>query len=76
MGERGVAPVPSESGETALPAPFHQVPGIRFHEIHHKYVVCGFTGDDPTVYCGSSNLAEGGERDNGDNLLTLDRMLR
>ncbi len=58
-------------GQTALPAPFHQVPGIRFHEIHHKYVVCGFNGEAPTVYCGSSNLAEGGERDNGDNLLAI-----
>lgn len=71
VGEQGGVLVTGKPGETALPAPFHQVPGIRFHEIHHKYVVCGFNGDDPTVYCGSSNLAEGGERDNGDNLLAI-----
>jgi hypothetical protein len=58
VGEQGGVLVTGKPGETALPAPFHQVPGIRFHEIHHKYVVCGFNGNAPTVYCGSSNLAE------------------
>lgn len=71
VGEQGGVLVTGKPGEVALPAPFHHVPGIRFHEIHHKYVVCGFNGDTPTVYCGSSNLAEGGERDNGDNLLAI-----
>ena len=41
------------------------------HQIHHKFVVCGFNGDDPVVYCGSSNLALGGEQHNGDNLLEI-----
>ena len=54
-----------------LPPPFNQVPTITYHEIHHKFVVCGFNGDDPVVYCGSSNLALGGEEDNGDNLLAI-----
>ena len=55
-----------------LPPPFNQVPGSgRGHEIHHKFVVCGFTGSDPVVYCGSSNLAQGGEENNGDNLLEI-----
>lgn len=55
-----------------LPAPFNQVPSLGArHEIHHKFVVCGFAGDDPVVYCGSSNLALGGEENNGDNLLEL-----
>jgi hypothetical protein len=52
-----------------LPPPFNQVPQFRGHEIHHKFVVCGFRGDDPVVYCGSSNLTLGGEHANGDNLL-------
>lgn len=57
---------------TQLPPPFNQVPGVGIgHQIHHKFVVCGFGGDEPVVYCGSSNLAVGGERDNGDNLLTI-----
>jgi phosphatidylserine/phosphatidylglycerophosphate/cardiolipin synthase-like enzyme len=58
---------------THLPPPFDQVrsiPGIG-HQVHHKFVVCGFNGDDPVVYCGSSNLAEGGEESNGDNLLAI-----
>ena len=41
------------------------------HQIHHKFVVCGFNGLDPVVYCGSSNLALGGEQANGDNLLEI-----
>jgi phosphatidylserine/phosphatidylglycerophosphate/cardiolipin synthase-like enzyme len=58
---------------TQLPAPFNQVPNIGGvgHQVHHKFVVCGFNGDDPTVFCGSSNLASGGEENNGDNLLTI-----
>jgi hypothetical protein len=58
---------------TRLPAPFDQVPTVGGvgHQIHHKFVVCGFNGDDPVVYCGSSNLALGGEQSNGDNLLAI-----
>jgi hypothetical protein len=33
--------------------------------------VCGLNGPDPVVYCGSSNLASGGEAANGDNLLEI-----
>ena len=56
-----------------LPKPFNQVPrlGTLEHQIHHKFVVCGFRGRDPVVYCGSSNLTEGGEESNGDNLITI-----
>lgn len=59
--------------DTQLPAPFNQVPNIGGvkHQIHHKFVVCGFNGDDPVVFCGSSNLATGGETNNGDNLLAI-----
>lgn len=58
---------------TQLPKPFTQIRyvGGVGHQIHHKFVVCGFNGSDPVVYCGSSNLALGGEEQNGDNLLTL-----
>jgi phosphatidylserine/phosphatidylglycerophosphate/cardiolipin synthase-like enzyme len=56
-----------------LPAPFNQVYrlGFKDHQIHHKFVVCGFRGDDPVVFCGSSNLTEGGETSNGDNLIAI-----
>jgi PLD-like domain len=57
---------------TQLPPPFSQVPNVGAgHQIHHKFVVCGFNGADPVVYCGSSNLALGGEQLNGDNLLEI-----
>jgi hypothetical protein len=54
-----------------LPAPFDQLPTPPGHEIHDKFIVCGLNGADPTVYCGSSNLATGGEESNGDNLLAI-----
>jgi hypothetical protein len=54
-----------------LPPPFDQVPSLPGHEIHDKFVVCGLNGNDPVVYCGSSNLAGGGEAQNGDNLLAI-----
>jgi hypothetical protein len=57
---------------TRLPPPFSQVPNLgAAHQIHHKFVVCGFNGTDPVVFCGSSNLALGGEQLNGDNLLEI-----
>lgn len=63
--------VTGKSGRVTLPPPFDQVPVPPGHEIHDKFVVCGMTGDDGIVYCGSSNLAEGGEAANGDNLLAI-----
>lgn len=69
---RGVL-VTGKPVQTQLPPPFNQVPNIGGvkHQVHHKFVVCGFNGDDPVVFCGSSNLASGGEENNGDNLLTI-----
>jgi phosphatidylserine/phosphatidylglycerophosphate/cardiolipin synthase-like enzyme len=64
--------VTGKPSSTKLPKPFSQVPGVgRGHQVHHKFVVCGFNGSDPVVYCGSSNLAQGGEVANGDNLLAI-----
>ncbi|HTG16454.1 MAG TPA: phospholipase D-like domain-containing protein [Blastocatellia bacterium] len=57
---------------TILPPPFSQVPNVGIgHQIHHKFVVCGFNTPDAVVYCGSSNLASSGESANGDNLLAI-----
>ena len=64
--------VTGKPGPTTLPKPFSQVPDVGAgHQIHHKFVVCGFNGPDPTLFCGSSNLALGGEEENGDNLLEI-----
>ncbi len=64
--------VSGKPASTVLPPPFDQVPGVGLgHQVHHKFVVCGFNQTDAVVYCGSSNLASGGEEANGDNLLAI-----
>jgi PLD-like domain len=39
--------------------------------IHDKFIVVDFNDHTPLVFTGSSNLAEGGEMQNGDNLLAI-----
>ncbi len=63
--------VTGKPSNVILPPPFDQVPSLPGHEIHDKFVICGLNGSDPVVYCGSSNLASGGESENGDNLLAI-----
>jgi phospholipase D-like protein len=63
--------VTGKPSQVLLPPPFDRVPSPPGHEIHDKFVVCGVNGKDPVVWCGSSNLATGGEEDNGDNLLEI-----
>ncbi|MDR3474962.1 MAG: phospholipase D-like domain-containing protein [Devosia sp.] len=72
LGKKDGVLVTGKPGHPDLPPPFSQVPGVGSgHQVHHKFVVCGFNDDDAVVYCGSSNLAVGGEEDNGDNLLAI-----
>lgn len=55
-----------------VPAPFREEwSGGLGQVIHHKFVVVDFNDAHPVVFTGSSNLAEGGEQDNGDNLLAI-----
>ncbi len=55
-----------------VPAPFRQEwSGGIGQVIHDKFVVVDFNSAQPVVFTGSSNLAEGGEEDNGDNLLAI-----
>lgn len=59
-------------GTTLLPPPFDKEKSISLgHQIHHKFIVCGFNTDEAVVWCGSSNLAQGGEDNNGDNLIEI-----
>jgi phosphatidylserine/phosphatidylglycerophosphate/cardiolipin synthase-like enzyme len=44
-------------------------PGMH---IHDKFVVVDFNAAHPTVFTGSSNLAAGGEQDNGDSLAMIE----
>jgi hypothetical protein len=73
VGKKNGVLVTGKPVNTQLPSPFNQVRNIGGvgHQVHHKFVVCGFNGNDPVVYCGSSNLAAGGEENNGDNLLAI-----
>lgn len=73
VGKKNGVLVTGKPVNTQLPPPFDQVRNIGGvgHQVHHKFVVCGFNGTDPVVYCGSSNLAEGGEENNGDNLIAI-----
>lgn len=70
-GQPGGVLVTGKPTAVRLPPPFNQVPRVAGHQIHHKFVVCGFNGEAPVVYCGSSNLALRGEQVNGDNLIEI-----
>lgn len=55
-----------------VPQPFRaEVSGGMGQVIHDKFVVVDFDGDNPAVFTGSSNLASGGESQNGDNMLAI-----
>src|SRR6478672_6507215 len=73
IGKKTGVLVTGKPSQTILPPPFDQVPAIKGfgHQVHHKFVVCGFNTPDAVVFCGSSNLSTGGEESNGDNLLAI-----
>lgn len=55
-----------------LPPPFTNEVSLGLgHQVHHKFVVVDFNSPNAAVFCGSSNLAQGGEESNGDNLLMI-----
>jgi hypothetical protein len=55
-----------------VPEPFKaEINGGAGQVIHDKFVVTDFNGANPVVFCGSSNLANGGEKSNGDNLIAI-----
>jgi len=64
--------VGGKPGTTILPPPFEKERPITIgHQIHHKFIICDFNTDNAVVWCGSSNLALGGEEANGDNLIQI-----
>jgi phosphatidylserine/phosphatidylglycerophosphate/cardiolipin synthase-like enzyme len=55
-----------------VPPPFDkEVSGGAGQVLHNKFVVVDFNGPNPAVFTGSSNLADGGEKSNGDNLIAI-----
>jgi hypothetical protein len=70
-GQPGVL-VPFAALVKQVPPPFDkEVTGGMGQVIHDKFVVIDFNTDNPIVFTGSSNLADGGESANGDNLLEI-----
>jgi len=58
--------------KSKVPQPFRQEwDGGPGQVIHHKFVVVDFNDSNPIVFAGSSNLSDGGETHNGDNLLAI-----
>jgi len=73
-GSRGLLPFAYLAGKA--PEPFRtewsgQTTG-HSNMVHHKFLVTDFNGARPTVYTGSSNMAAGGEKANGDNLICIE----
>jgi phosphatidylserine/phosphatidylglycerophosphate/cardiolipin synthase-like enzyme len=55
-----------------VPPPFDkEFDGGPGQTIHDKFIVIDFNDANPMVFTGSSNLADGGESQNGDNLLHI-----
>lgn len=73
-GSRGLLPF-AYIGQNA-PEPFRsewngQTAG-HSNMVHHKFVVTDFNGTRPTVFTGSSNMAAGGEKANGDHMIMIE----
>lgn len=70
-GQPGVL-VPFATLMKQVPPPFDkEFDGGPGQTIHDKFVVIDFNDASPQVFTGSSNLADGGESSNGDNLLHI-----
>ena len=64
--------VTGKPAQVLLPPPFNKEASIGIgHQVHDKFVVCGFNTPNAVVWLGSSNLALGGEKANGDNLIEI-----
>ena len=64
--------VPFQALVKQVPPPFDkEFTGGQGQVIHDKFIVIDFNSDNPVVFTGSSNLADGGETSNGDNLLAI-----
>jgi PLD-like domain len=59
--------------KSKVPYPFSLEfdPGPGIH-VHDKFIIVDFNGENPAVFTGSSNLAEGGEQANGDSLIMIE----
>ena len=63
--------IDASQAKRELPPPFKTEASLPGHAIHHKFVITNFNRSTARIWCGSSNLALGGEEDNGDNLICI-----
>jgi hypothetical protein len=63
--------IDAKQAKRELPPPFKTEASLPGHATHHKFVITNFNRSTARVWCGSSNLALGGEEQNGDNLICI-----
>src|SRR5262249_37102231 len=73
-GSRGLLPFAflRENARDPFKAEWNGNTDITANMVHHKFVVTDFNGAHPTVFTGSSNMAQGGEEDNGDHMIQIE----
>jgi hypothetical protein len=59
-----------DDGDVA--AKFSEVFDAYSNMVHHKFLVTDFNDEHPTVFTGSSNMAQGGKEENGDHLIQIE----
>jgi hypothetical protein len=75
-GSRGLVSFDYLAGEA--PEPFssewssYSGPGKTSNVLHHKFLVTDFNTSNAKVFTGSSNMAAGGEKENGDHLILIE----
>jgi phosphatidylserine/phosphatidylglycerophosphate/cardiolipin synthase-like enzyme len=73
-GSRGLLPFAflGENAPDPFKAEWNGNTDTTSNMVHHKFIVTDFNGAHPTVFTGSSNMAQGGEEDNGDHMVQIE----
>jgi hypothetical protein len=73
-GSRGLLPFAflAENAPPPFRTEWHGQTVGHSNMVHHKFLVTDFNGEHPMVFTGSSNMAHGGEKANGDNLICIE----
>ena len=73
-GSRGLLPFAflGENAPDPFKAEWNGNTEATSNMVHHKFIVTDFNGAHPTVFTGSSNMAQGGEEDNGDHMVQIE----
>jgi hypothetical protein len=73
-GSRGLLPFAylAENAPEPFKSEWHGNTTGHSNMVHHKFIVTDFNGARPTVFTGSSNMAHGGEKENGDHMIRIE----